>query len=85
MNDQNAAGSSSVDQALANFRETMEKDDYHLKWSLNEDEKVTVEIEAGPEACADCLSPTPVMEAIMGEALSGTPYTLDRVVLPNEH
>ncbi|NDK30227.1 hypothetical protein [Nesterenkonia haasae] len=85
MNDQTASDSSAVDQALANFRETMEKDDYHLKWSLNEEEKVTVEIEAGPEACADCLSPTPVMEAIMGEALSSTPYTLDRVVLPNEH
>lgn len=75
----------SIDEALAKFREMMAKDDYHLKWSLNDEDKVTVKIEAGPEACADCLSPTPVMEAIMGEALAPTPYALDHVELPNEH
>lgn len=85
MNDQTTPGAASIDAALAKFREMMAKDDYHLKWSLSDEEKVTVEIEAGPEACADCLSPTPVMEAIMGEALSSTPYSLDHVILPNEH
>lgn len=85
MTDPTAADAASVDQALAKFRETMERDDYHLTWSLNDGATVTVEIEAGPDACADCLSPTPVMEAIMGEALASTPYSLDHVVLPNEH
>ncbi|GAA1804811.1 hypothetical protein [Nesterenkonia flava] len=85
MTDQTAADTSTIDDALAKFRDMMAKDDYHLKWSLSDENRVTVEIEAGPEACADCLSPTPVMEAIMGEALSQTPYTLDHVVLPNDH
>lgn len=74
-----------IDGALAKFREMMAKDGYDLKWSLTEEEAVVVEVEAGPDACSDCLSPAPVMEAIMGDALSPTPYRLDHVVLPDEH
>ncbi|NDK32562.1 hypothetical protein [Nesterenkonia haasae] len=85
MTNRNSTDTSSINDALENFRQMMEKDDYHLKWSLNEENKVTIEIEAGSQACADCLSPTPVMEAIMNQALSSTPYSLNHVVLPNEH
>lgn len=86
MSDQTPDQATIIDDALANFREMMEKDDYHLTWRLTQEDKVAVEVEAGPNACDDCLSPTPVMETIMGEALSDTPYSLDKVVLPNnEH
>lgn len=85
MGETHPGATAAIDDALATFRDTMQKDDYHLKWTLGEGDRVTVEVEAGPDACADCLSPTPVMEAIMGEALSETPYTLDRVVLPRDH
>lgn len=80
-----AAEAQVIDDALKKFRDMMDKDGYRLSWSLTESEKVAVQVEAGPNACADCLSPTPVMEAIMGEALAETPYELDSVTLPNEH
>ena len=41
-----------------------------------------MKIEAGPDACADCLVPLPVMQAILSDALAPTPYTLDHIVLP---
>lgn len=85
MSGQTGSDTSTIDDALATFRETMQKDDYHLSWTLSEQDTVTVQIQAGPEACADCLSPTPVMEAIMGQALAETPYTLEKVILPEEH
>jgi hypothetical protein len=42
---------------------------------------MVVRIAAGPDACADCLVPRPVMETIMSNALEPTPYTLDHIVL----
>ena len=72
----------SVDTALQPSREMMSKDGYLLTWSKTEEDSVVVHIDAGPEACADCLVPLPVMEAIMSEALTATPYRLDHVVLP---
>ncbi|WP_142137021.1 hypothetical protein [Acidovorax sp. SLBN-42] len=75
-------GSAVVDDALAQFREMLASDGYLLSWSPAGDEKVVVEISAGEDACADCLVPLPVMEAIMSNALAPTPYSLDHVVLP---
>lgn len=71
-----------VDDALAQFREMLASDGYLLSWSHAGDEKVVVEIAAGEDACADCLVPLPVMEAIMSNALAPTPYSLDHVILP---
>jgi hypothetical protein len=72
-----------VDAALTEFREMIASDGYLLTWSKTADDRVVVQIEAGAEACADCLVPLPVMEAIMSEALASTPYQLDHVVLPS--
>nr|RZI35237.1 hypothetical protein BJQ95_02303 [Cryobacterium sp. SO1] len=80
-----ASDTAAIDKALENSQEMMAKDGYTLTWHLSGEDAVVVQVEAGPDACADCLSPTPVMEAIMGQALSSTPYRLDHVVLPNEH
>lgn len=80
----NNSDSEVIDSSLAELGEMMAKDDYSLTWHLAGEREVVVQVEPGPNACADCLSPTPVMEAIIGEALSSTPYSLDRVILPNE-
>ncbi|NDL56512.1 hypothetical protein [Phytoactinopolyspora mesophila] len=79
---QASGGSAAVDEALRKFREMMASDGYLLTWSKTDGDGVVVRIEAGEGACADCLVPQPVMEAIMSEALASTPYRLDHVVLP---
>ena len=76
---------STVDVALKDFRELMAGDGYRLSWAESAPDKVVVTIEAGPDACADCLVPLPVMESIMADALEPTPYALDHVVLPGGH
>jgi hypothetical protein len=71
-----------LDRALQGFRDTLAADGYELRWSLSSPGQVVVQILAGAGACADCLVPLPVMEAIMSEALSPTRYALDHIVLP---
>jgi hypothetical protein len=72
-----------LDGALQGFRDVLAADGYELSWSLTGQDRVVVRILAGPDACADCLVPLPVMEAIMSDALGPTPYELDHVVLPS--
>ena len=80
-----SAGGTAVDAALAKFRDVLAADGYQLDWSLSGAGRVTIRIVAGPEACADCLVPLPVMEAIMTDALGPTPYALDHIELPAAH
>lgn len=75
-------GPTAVDDALQQFRAMLASDGYLLSWSDAGDERVVVEIAAGEDACADCLVPLPVMEAIMSKALEPTRYSLDHVILP---
>jgi hypothetical protein len=77
-----ASGTAAVDEALQGFRDMLAADGYRLNWSVTEPERVLIQIEAGPEACADCLVPLPIIEGIMTDALGPTSYTLDRVILP---
>jgi len=77
-----ASTPASIDEALGKFREMLASDGYDLSWKVTDQDKVVVEIEAGPDACADCLVPLPIMEAIMSDALAPTPYALDHIVLP---
>jgi len=77
-----ASTPASIDAALGKFREMLASDGYDLSWKVTDQDKVVVEIEAGPDACADCLVPLPIMEAIMSDALAPTPYALDHIVLP---
>ncbi|GAA4415953.1 hypothetical protein GCM10023169_02770 [Georgenia halophila] len=78
-------GATAVDDALEKFRDMLANDGYLLRWSTSEQDAVVVTIEAGDDACEDCLVPQSVMEAMMSEALKPTPYRLDHVVLPAEH
>jgi hypothetical protein len=75
-------GPAALDTALRGFRDMMASDGYTLSWSVTDLDRVVVRIEAGADACADCLAPLPVMETIMSNALGPTPYTLDHIVLP---
>jgi hypothetical protein len=76
------ATADTVETALGKFRDMLASDGYGLSWSVTDQDKVVVQIEAGPDACADCLVPLPIMEAIMSDALAPTPYGLDHIVLP---
>jgi hypothetical protein len=75
-------GAAALDDALRGFRDTLASDGYTLSWSVTGQDGVVVRIEAGADACADCLVPLPVMETIMSNALEPTPYALDHIVLP---
>jgi hypothetical protein len=71
-----------VDEALKQFTEMMAADGYVLSWEPTDPQRIVVRIDATEGACADCLVPVNVMEAIMAQALEPTPYALDHVVLP---
>ena len=71
-----------LDHAQQRVRDVLAADGSDLRWSVTAQDRVVVEIQAGPEACANCLVPLPVMEAIMSDALAPTPYRLDHIVLP---
>lgn len=71
-----------LDDALRGFRDMLATDGYTLSWSVTDQNAVVVRIAAGPDACADCLVPRPVMETMMSKALEPTPYALDHLVLP---
>jgi len=77
-----ARSSAVLNSALHGFRDVLAADGYNLQWSVTGQGRVVVEIQAGADACADCLVPLPVMEAIMSDALAPTPYALDHIVLP---
>ena len=69
--------------ALQQLRDVLTGDGYDLDWALNERNQVSVKVVAGPDACADCLVPQPIMAAILTDALSSTPYRLESIQLPS--
>lgn len=79
-----SADAPSLDTALGQFKEMMASDGYSLSWTVTPQDTVVVQVDAGPDACEDCLVPLPIMEAIMSDALDATPYKLDHIVLPAE-
>jgi hypothetical protein len=60
-----------LDGALQGFRDMLAADGYELNWSVTGQDAVTgqgkvrIQIVAGPDACADCLVPLPVIEGII--------------------
>jgi hypothetical protein len=55
-------------QGLDEFRKTLEADDYHLAVHLDGD-AADARIEAGPEACAECLVPKEFMAQMLAPLL----------------
>jgi hypothetical protein len=74
-----------IDAALQGFRDMMSADGYVLGWEAAGPDAIVVKVEATEDACADCLVPEPVMQAIMASALESTSVTVDRVILPAAH
>nr|WP_274637276.1 hypothetical protein [Microbacterium bovistercoris] len=59
----------SIDQSrLDEFRKTLEADDYHLSVELH-DQSADVRIDAGPDACAECLVPKDFMRQMLSPLL----------------
>jgi hypothetical protein len=76
-------GPQDLRDALQQLRDVLAGDGYDLDWALNARNEVTVKVFAGPDACADCLVPQPIMAAILSDALNSTPYKLDSIELPS--
>lgn len=57
------------DAKLAELRTSLQADGYDLAVAESAD-GVAVTILAGPDACADCLVPPPIMRAILEDALA---------------
>ena len=75
-------GPQDLKDALQQLRDVLTGDGYDLEWALNARNEVAVKVIAGPDACADCLVPQPIMAAILTDALSVTPYKLESIELP---
>jgi len=80
---QSTDGTQDLRDALQQLRDVLTGDGYDLDWALSPANQVAVKVIAGPDACADCLVPQPIMAAILTQALSDTPYTLESIELPS--
>jgi hypothetical protein len=76
-------GPQDLRDALQQLRDVVTGDGYDLDWALSPGNQVAIKVVAGPDACADCLVPQPIMAAILTEALSDTPYELESIELPS--
>lgn len=56
-----------MNERLQALRTGLETDGYGLE--VSEGERVAVRITAGPDACADCLVPEPIMREVLSQAL----------------
>jgi hypothetical protein len=72
--------STALDDALADFTSVLAADGYTSEWDLDADGRIL----ATGAACAECLVPKVVLEAILNTALEGSGYELADVRLPTE-
>ena len=68
--------------ALAGPTEMLKSDGFEVAWEVDSANGVHFTVLPGTAECRDCLVPKPVMEAIVGDALEGTPWSLVEVTLP---
>ena len=76
-------GPQDLRDALQQLRDVLTGDGYDLDWALDARNQVSIKVIAGPDACADCLVPQPIMAAILSDALRTTPYKLESIELPS--
>jgi hypothetical protein len=67
---------------IEQMRTMLGPDGYDLQWEPAGDDRITLEIVAKPEACADCLVPKPVMLGIANTMLGEVGVAADDVVYP---
>jgi Fe-S cluster biogenesis protein NfuA len=72
----------SIEQALQTLRDVLAGDGYRLEWAKETASALVVRVVAGDGACEECLVPEAVMQAILTDALAGTPWSVARVELP---
>jgi hypothetical protein len=77
-----AAGTAVVDAALRPMRDTLAADGYGLEWSLEEQNRIGIQVFVAGDACADCLVAPETIRAIIDTALHETPYTVGNITLP---
>ena len=68
--------------ALAGPKQMLESDGFEATWDVDADNGVHFTVLPGSAECQDCLVPKTVMEAIIGDALDGTRWSLAEVTLP---
>lgn len=59
-----------ADDAITETRKGLEASGFSVTCAQN-DGVLTVSIAAGPDACAECLVPRPVLQSIIGNELAG--------------
>ena len=74
---------SAADQAISETRRSLEASGFGVVCA-HDGEVLTVSLSAGPDACAECLVPRPVLEAIVGRELAerGVAVAGVRVIYP---
>ena len=70
--------------ALAGAKTMLESDGFEASWDVDPAGGVHFTVLAGSADCQDCLVPKPVMAAIIGDALAGTPWSLAEITLPSD-
>jgi hypothetical protein len=65
-----------IDAALADVREALEADGFELSVVPGDGARVTIEVKAGPNACAECLIPKDVFEQMVTATLGDDASTL---------
>jgi hypothetical protein len=70
--------------ALAGAKTMLESDGFEASWEVDPAGGVHFTVLAGSADCQDCLVPKPVMAAIIGDALDGTPWSLAEITLPGD-
>lgn len=70
--------------ALSGATTMLESDGFEATWEVDPAGGVHFTVLAGSAECQDCLVPKPVMAAIIGDALAGTPWSLAEITLPGD-
>lgn len=70
--------------ALSGTTTMLESDGFEAAWEVDPAGGVHFTVRAGSADCQDCLVPKPVMAAIIGDALAGTPWSLAEITLPGD-
>jgi hypothetical protein len=71
-------------QALAGIRAMLAADGYDMSLRALGADTLAVDIQAGPDACAECLVPKPIMSGILRDALGSVGPAEIRLCYPAE-
>jgi hypothetical protein len=74
-----------LDKALIDVKEGLALDGYILIAKQQEEGIVEIVIEAGPEACSECLSPKSILESIIRRALEENQVAYKKINITLPH